>query len=256
MRFNRLFTFGCSFTQYWRWPTWADALGRQAEHYENWGLCGSGNSYQLYSLMECHQRHNIGSGDTVMIMWSNTSREDRYVRGRWLEGGNIYWAAGSRLSENYVRDFADERGFLIRDLAVITAAKHFLNSAGCDWRFLSMVPLSQTNEFVDLGNNPNNLPSDDKDVRSLYSDTLACIMPSVFELVFYNDWRSRTNGIIGPNGEPRDFHPTPMEHLEYVDLILPGAIQNSTRAWMQSCENLARDGKLNWTEPNRARDRL
>ena len=37
---TRLFTFGCSFTQYW-WPTWADILGYQHDFYENWGRCGA-----------------------------------------------------------------------------------------------------------------------------------------------------------------------------------------------------------------------
>ena len=36
---SRLFTFGCSFTNY-AWPTWADFLGLEFEHFENWGVSG------------------------------------------------------------------------------------------------------------------------------------------------------------------------------------------------------------------------
>ena len=39
---NRLFVFGCSFTMY-AWPTYADFLGYEFDHYENWGFPGLGN---------------------------------------------------------------------------------------------------------------------------------------------------------------------------------------------------------------------
>ena len=32
---TRLFTFGCSFTQY-MWPTWADILSKNFNFYESW----------------------------------------------------------------------------------------------------------------------------------------------------------------------------------------------------------------------------
>lgn len=254
--FDRLFTFGCSFTQYWRWPTWADALGRQADFYENWGLCGAGNSYILYSLMECHQRRQIKAGDTVMIMWTNTSREDRYVGNRWLEGGNIYWTAGSELPQDYVKKFTSERGFLIRDLAQIAAVRHFLESRGCDYRFMSMVPLSTTNENSGLGSNPADYLGEDQDVRTLYQDITRDILPSVYEQLFKCNWQSRL-GIPDANDHGRrDFHPTPAEHVEYIDQVLPGWIKDASRQWMADCDSLARNNQLNWQQPNRPPQRL
>ena len=139
---SRLFTFGCSFTQYWRWPTWADALGQEFEKFQNWGLCGAGNSYILWSLIECNQRNQLGPDDEVWIMWTNTSREDHYVKDRWLEGGNVYWSAGSELPAEYVKKFACERGYLIRDMANMAAARQLLDHWGCKYRFLSMVPFT------------------------------------------------------------------------------------------------------------------
>ena len=200
---SRLFTFGCSFTQYWRWPTWADALGREYDHFENWGLCGAGNSYILWSLIECNQRCHLGPDDTVWIMWTNTSREDRYVDRRWLEGGNVYWTAGSGLPAEYVKKFACERGYLIRDMANISAAQQLLEKWNCQTKFLSMVPLRSTNEEAGLGNNPNDQPGPDQDVRTLYQDVLNSINPSVFETVFHGDWGSRQefSVILIPNAE-------------------------------------------------------
>jgi hypothetical protein len=250
--FDRLFTIGCSFTQYWRWPTWADALGRQANFYENWGLCGAGNSYILYSLMECHQQHQLTSNDTVMIMWTNTSREDRYLQGRWQEGGNVYWSAGSTLPQDYVKNFTCERGYLIRDMANIAATKHFLESVGCQWKFMSMVPLDNTNEISGLGSNPNDVTTDDQDVRKLYQNVLDTIHPSVYSTLFNNDWRSRPGIPDNFDSRQRDFHPTPMEHVEYITQIFPGIItEHSTIEWMADCEQQARENTLNWPQPNR-----
>ena len=253
----RLFTFGCSFTQYWRWPTWADALGRQYQQYENWGLCGSGNGFVLYSLMECHQRHHIGPGDSVFVMWTNTSREDRYVRDRWLEGGNVYWTHGNALGEEYIRRFACERGYLIRDMAVISAVKNLLESWQCDWKFFSMVPLTRTNRESDLGHNPFDNLGIDQDVRDLYHDVLAHIQPSVYETVFQNDWISRPGIPDHNNPRHRDFHPTPGEHVEYLDHVAPGLLHSDeSRHWMLACDELARTQRLQWEQPNRPQGRL
>lgn len=253
---HRLFTFGCSFTQYWRWPTWADLLGRQYPLYENWGLCGAGNAYIFYSLVECHQRHRINSKDTVYVMWTNTSREDRYVNDRWLEGGNIYWG-DHPLGADYLRHYACERGFLIRDLALITAAQELLRSWQCDWRFFSMVPLGRTNLENDLGDNPMRATQPDQDVRDFYSETLACIGPSVLDTIFQGQWF--TGDGIADDFDPRrrDFHPTPREHLRYIETAAPDIqIDDTDRHWMLACDQAARDGQLKWSQPNRPQGRL
>lgn len=250
---SKLYTFGCSFTQYWRWPTWADALGRQYDQFENWALCGAGNSYILYSLIECNQRHRLGINDTVWIMWTNTSREDRYVQDRWLEGGNVYWAAGSQLPAEYVKKFACERGYLIRDMANIAAARQLLDQWGCRYRFFSMVPLNQSNEVTGLGSNPHKAQTPNSDVYDLYSDMLPLISPSVFETVFNGRWFDQGGIPDQFDSRRRDLHPTPMEHVQYLDLVAPGMLDQSSRDWMQQCEQQARAGTLNWHEPNRPR---
>jgi hypothetical protein len=253
---KRLFTFGCSFTQYWRWPTWADALGRQYEHFENWGLCGAGNSYIFYSLLECHYRNLITSQDSVYIMWTNTSREDRYVNNRWLEGGNIYWVAGSDLGQDYIRRFACERGYLIRDLAVIAAVKNLLDHWGCQYEFLSMVPLIKSNLENGLGNNPVDSVRDNNDVTTLYQDVLSGIHPSVLDVVFLGDWNSRPGIPDKEQYRQRDFHPTPLEHVEYLEKVLPETLHTESIAWMSQVDNAIRQSTMTWSESNRPLGRL
>lgn len=243
---KRLFTFGCSFTQYWRWPTWADALGQQSEYFENWGICGGGNAQILYNLIECDQRNHLSAQDTVMIMWTNTSREDRYVRDRWFEGGNIYWSAGSQIPEEYVRRFACERGYLIRDLAIISATKKILDNVGCKYRFFSMVPLKQSNRDNQLGEDPQDGYRLD-DVYELYQNIFEYIAPSVLETVFDGSWFS---GIGIPDDfdpKRRDFHPTPLEHLEYLAQVTPDIqITPDTQQWMETWQDLIKNKKKIW----------
>jgi len=220
-------------------------------------MCGSGNSLIFYSLIECHQRNGITENDDVYIMWTNTSREDRYVDDRWLTLGNIYWNDGNELPREYLKKFTCERGYLIRDLATITSVKHLLDHIGCQYKFMSMVPLTQTNQDSELGENPADSLGPDSDVRQLYSSTLDTILPSVYETVFNNNWASRPGIPDSFDAARRDFHPTPTEHVMYLETVLPDVeLTNNTKNWMYQATELATQDQLNWQEPNLPRERF
>jgi hypothetical protein len=84
---SRLFTFGCSFTNY-RWSTWADCLAPEFDYFQNWGQSGAGNQFIFNSVMECDQRYNFGPNDTVIVCWTDVMREDWYTV-RWQTHGNM-----------------------------------------------------------------------------------------------------------------------------------------------------------------------
>lgn len=184
---ERLYTFGCSFTNFF-WPTWADILGREFNQFENWGQNGAGNAFVLYSLMECHKRNRLTKDDTVIIMWSSIDREDRWVRGKWqLEGG--VFNMSPPYSKEYADTFADPQGYLIRDLAIISAVKQILESIGCTWRFLAMVPLY----YQDMADPDREKIAYtlDQSILNLYQEEIAAIKPSIYETVFDCNWYSR-----------------------------------------------------------------
>lgn len=122
-------------------------------------------------------------GDTVIIMWTSVAREDRWRQGQWLTPGNIY--SQHDYPESWVKDFADDRWYLMRDLATVAAARDLLEHWGCRWIFTSMMPLGLISE------NDDHVVNDDQDVLDLYKDALDVIRPSVFETIFNNDWASR-----------------------------------------------------------------
>ena len=242
---KRLFTFGCSFTGF-HWPTWADILGKEFDYYENWGTLGAGNQYIFNSLVECKTRHQFTSNDTIIIMWTNVAREDRYIDRHWVTPGNIL--TQNFYNKDYVEKIFCERGFLIRDLATIAAAIDLLKSWNVKFEFLSMVPISNIDQYHN--NNSNNT----EDILSLYKDIFQFIKPSVYETVFKFDWWSRSSKFFSLsaiesknkttefyswlNSNKHNFrpdpHPTPEEHLEYLNKVLPNyTISDSTNTWIK-----------------------
>lgn len=206
---RRLFAFGCSFTNY-RWSTWADCLAPEFDWFENWGQSGAGNEYIFNSVMEADQRHSFGPKDTVVVCWTTATREDRYVDGRWHTLGNMF--SCPIYNKEYLANHVDERGMLIKTLAYIKAVRVLLEQTGCQWKFLSMSNLDSLN---------------------IYDDTVKSILPSYQTVLFAGGWPDR-------NGDP---HPSPAEHLAYLDSVLPGWVtKQSTRVKMhEESINLNKD---------------
>jgi hypothetical protein len=289
-----LFAFGCSFTNY-NWPTWADIIGKEFEHYENWGKTGGGNQFMFQSIMECVAKNKISKDDTVIVMWTNVSREDRYMNGEWVTPGNIF--TQYIYPQSFVKKFADMRGYFIRDFNTILATQTILKSIGCKFYFLSMVSLLTPHQYY-------HEPSDQADDLLIYFEPLLQqIKPSVHEIVFNFDWTSRPFAVadltlrqqhyrdirdpnwpewktetgdeeasfianlsdkikkecleryqldLYHNSKPQhqrdDYHPTPLEHLEYLEKVLPEIlITEPTKQWVESMDNeIRRLGSCIW----------
>jgi len=186
---ERLFTFGCSFTQY-RWPTWADILSQEYSYFQNWGKVGGGNHYIFYSLIECITRNNISVDDTIAIMWTSIGREDKYLNGKWFTPGSIY---NSEYPTEYVKKFTDPDGFLITNIAIIEATKRILDDIGCEYYMFQTVPLSVVDDSYK--HKIFNLSKEYK-IVSLYKKTLDVIYDNIYHVIYNNDWNSRDDVII------------------------------------------------------------
>ena len=191
---SRFFAFGCSFTHY-KWPTWADILGKGFDVYENWGRSGAGNQYIYNALIECHLKQSLTKNDTVAIMWSSTGREDRYVQRQWITSGNIW--SSNLYDRKFFENFVDPRGFVLRDLALMYGAKGILENIGCRYVFLTMVPVTHPNDYL-----PDMIDENLADVLPYYQSLLDVLQPSIFELVFNN----RSNPLIILNVVPIGAH--------------------------------------------------
>ena len=167
--------------------------------------------------MEADQRHKFGPGDTVVICWTNIMREDRYTW-NWQTHGNI--TTCKFYDDAYVRKYVTERGSFIRDVAFIKSAQAFLQHIpGLKYEFLSMCPLAYPDQY---NHDRMNI---DTDIPALYQSVLNNIKPSYYETVLSED---RNNGWKLHNWDTglKDPHPTPVEHLAYLDWVLPGWVTN------------------------------
>jgi hypothetical protein len=220
---KRLFTFGCSFTNY-RWSTWADCLAPEFDYYENWGQSGAGNHYIFNSIIEADLRNQFNSGDTIVVCWTDIMREDRYIK-KWQTLGNIIHTP--IYLKEYITETIVPRGCLIRDLAFIQATKLLFESRpGIVWKFLSMCPI--TYESLWDTDNLENI----QDVINLYQDAINSIQPSFQNILRPLGWGGPYPGWCEKNRNS-DPHPNPVEHLKYLDSILPGwVIKEETRTEM------------------------
>lgn len=208
---SRLFTFGCSFTQY-NWITWADILGNLFDEYHNYGVCGAGNMYMFNRFIHNIETHKINKDDTVMIMWTNVTREDRFINGQWTRCGNLF-TSQDFYTRDFIEKYVDIRGCYERDIPIIHATRLILDSIGCKYVMMSMVDITNSDQY-----SVNDKIEDIKELYKRFESTLQLIKPSVHKVIFNYDYESRP--IIGYNKRP-DSHPLPLEHLEYIEKVLP-----------------------------------
>jgi len=205
---ERLFTFGCSFTNY-NYPTWADILGLEYDVYDNWGRIGAGNHFIMYSLSECIARNKISKDDTVFIMWTTIAREDRFIKGEWVTEGSVY---NSSYTKEMITNYTDPEGYLLTNMSIIYATEQILKGIGCKYTFMNIVP------FFEVDDSHKMLKFDvsamENRVASVFGSTIETIENSVFENIYNNEWPSRD-----------DTHPTPMEHYQYLKSIGIGLSQ-------------------------------
>lgn len=139
---RRLFTFGCSYTNY-KWQTWADIIGTQFTEYQNWGKPGAGNFYISSNLYECHSVNKITKDDVVLIMFSSIDRFDFINQNSDFEtNGSIYGENHSLFGDFVFHKWSEEFG-LYNSWFCISSAKNLLDSIGCEYQLMKAFDFNQ-----------------------------------------------------------------------------------------------------------------
>lgn len=236
-------------TQY-RWPTWADIIGEEIPEFYNYGRSGAGNFYIACQVAEQNVRHQFNEDDLILIMWSNPTREDRYLNKDWLVPGNIF--TQETYSFNFVEKFSDCRGYLIQSLAMVELTQRTLQGLSCDYLMTKMTDFTPPNE--DLGAHqkyydkyPNRVEYED--VVEHYKETLAKIKPSIFEIECEGLW-PRVK-IKMPWGSTTDYHPTPEMHYSFLQKLLPNMNFSSETEkfvirWQDRLDKAEKIEELHW----------
>lgn len=220
-KYKRIFAFGCSFTNYFFWPTWADIFSYQikdAEFY-NFGQTGAGNLFIMERIIAANQKFHFRESDLILVMWSTHCREDRYKDDEWVTPGNIF--TQDVISLDFVKEWADIKGYVVRDMALITSIKYFLDGLLCDAVMLKSVDPDYDKKWY----NGNTLD----DVLHLYSNVINDMAPPLYDFVhdkegnwieghryfWYDDYGTRTYQLDKEN-KSRDWHPNPLMYLNYL----------------------------------------
>lgn len=224
---KRVFAFGCSFTDYF-WSTWAEivALDLDAELY-NYGRSGAGNTFIANTVAQADAVYKFNKDDLVIVSWTNVCREDRWRRNGWVTPGNIF--TQGEYDKDYVKNWADPVGYMVRDLGQIHLTKGLLEKTNCNFHMFQMVELI---EQIDQQGKRNVITNHhQKRLSEIYKETIEFIKPSFFSVLWNDDIYN--NKILKDekfyNGNFSDGHPTPAEHLEYLKNIFPNhKIKTST----------------------------
>lgn len=139
---RRLFTFGCSFTNY-KWQTWADIIGTQFEEFQNWGKPGAGNFFISSNLYECHHINNITKDDVVLIMFSSIDRFDFINQNSDYETNGSVYGENHSLYGDFVFDKWSEEFGLYNTWFSVSSAKQLLDSIGCDYQLMKSFDFNQ-----------------------------------------------------------------------------------------------------------------
>ena len=200
---SKLFTFGCSFTNY-NWDTWADLLAENYTNHIQHGRPGAGNQYIYFKVMQEIYLQNISPEDTVVIMWTSILRYDLFKQKNlgWTTNGNVV----GTLPDEFIDNIFDTVGWYKRDTALIHGVRLALDTIGCKYEFLSMMPLAEPVKALGISLKEvkkytpvKSLNSTDTTINYYFCSSLNIIKPSVYEIIFNNDWYSRAEEHYGSN---------------------------------------------------------
>lgn len=229
-KYDRLFTFGCSFTEYC-YPTWANILSKSmpnAEHL-NLGRCGAGNQYIAMRMTEVNNKFKFCDTDLVVTLWTTHCREDRYVNQYWHTPGNIF--TQTTYPASFVKEFSDPIGYLIRDLSIIETATGYINSLPCDYVGLTSVPFR-----YDIGD--DNIMVDE--ILDVYKNTVASFPPSLLDLGMGGTWDDSITYKMDDGSTRTEYHPGPLDYYRYLDL-LGFNLSDEAKQYAKDSDRIVRD---------------
>jgi hypothetical protein len=204
----RLFTFGCSFTNFF-WPTWADIIATDLDiDYYNYGVSGMGNTGIQSRIVEADFKHDLTTDDLAIVVWSTWSREDRYLDG-WKAGGTVF------NNNFYDEDFLNKYWSWENDIIKNTTAIHMTRRAYKDIiKYHGSVV-----GFPTVSNNLDIFPYLSKLVNKMFTDVFGMKEPEITVLCKRNLFMPEcleTNGNSQFNKRCSDSHPDVLHHMNFV----------------------------------------
>ena len=162
--FERCFAFGCSFTHWYYWPTWADFVAVNSENYYNFGNPGLSNKTILNRFLEVDSLMNFTTRDLILVGITNIGRhnwlEEKDMKPVWFcHGGPENWPDTEKA--NFIRNNLWKHQWGIYDswLTVKTITK-LLNHRGIKHLMIMAMDNNHWKHFFRLDNKENDMLDD------------------------------------------------------------------------------------------------
>lgn len=263
---SRLFTFGCSFTNY-AWPTWADFLGLEFDYFENWGVPGIGNVAIANRVAECFVKNDITNKDTVIIQWTSHIRHDyhlfkeetdRDAANGWKTKGSIFGYTNLELyDKKWLDNFFDENSYIMLSLNAIYSTLELVKSKKCNWKMTSI------GEFDKLGTDFTINPGGYGETNSLTSNSLwdhelflpykkVWNEPNWIEPIGCYTWKNKEELYTWDVGESKktwtDPHPSPNLGIDWLyNIVKPSLNMPNDKLTLKQIEwlEICREARTN-----------
>ena len=224
---RKLVVFGCSFTDYFQWPTWADWMGHYYTEYEKHSAGGVGNKAIFNYLLEYLDNNPDLSNTDIVVQWSSCTREDRMKN--LSETEEYKYKQCGTLFNTYCYDedftskyFSGYQG-LFETTNYISAAKYCLSYRKVNYAMTFMLDPRIGSFLGEPGFNPNNKQVSVKeleDCADIYQrlDTLIdgnftekCLTMHQFDhpVDVYSFTDNTTNKVN------KEGHPSPKQHYTF-----------------------------------------
>lgn len=264
------------------YPTWADIIGQNFKHFENWADSAGGNEFIFNSIVECNQRNKFSPGDTVVVMWTTTPRHDYYRYNEWKHATGLYL---DRSNEHLHVSCGD--GYDVLTFAYMAAVEQIMLVTKCTYIPLTWTtydiksPAGQLYKDVIKRINPVKFVLNDKKYvyqlhqdyekyQKLYDRLAGPDWPSIEQIFTQQYTVSNTieqellefrQAVEDINRSDREFyhdenfmdpHPLPCSHLQMVQTYLSEfEVSEQTKNWIKDIEHKLLAGDKFKFKPNK-----
>ena len=197
---SRIFTFGCSITQY-AWPTWAVVMSYDLKvPVINFARPGIGNVGIFHAMIYANLRYKFTKDDKIFVLWSSWSREDRIKDKKWTNSGTVF--AEVCYDQKFIKRHWDIDNDIVKNATAIISANQLFKD-NIVWQG------NWTEPFLPESN--DDFPTPSPKMVALYKQHLPeipCYALDGVELAF--------GGLVP------DCHPDVRRHLNFAkEVILP-----------------------------------
>ena len=200
--YNRLLTFGCSFTSYW-WITWADILAAYLD-IESYNFARGGyNTHAIaFSILQADKKYKFTDKDCIIVEWTNIGRDFNIAKIGDLNIMNSVYDTNrdtfGYISGNMDHVFSNVQHMYTIEKAFNIISVHMANNKEYFYKVIDGI----------YGKNKDQIEK----IFELYNDLLA--KPNFFDTVLESNWNYNMEKYKISDG-----HPLPKEHSEFCKKV-------------------------------------